>query len=27
VYGRIEPLAEIPRAGGYSDVLKVTLTW
>ncbi len=27
LYGRIEPLAEIPRAGGYSDVLKVTLTW
>ncbi|MGC5702034.1 spore coat protein U domain-containing protein [Pseudomonas sp. NFXW11] len=27
LYGRIEPLAEIPRAGNYSDVLKVTLTW
>lgn len=27
LYGRIEPLAEIPRAGGYSVVLKVTLTW
>lgn len=27
LYGRIEPLAEIPRAGGYSDLLKVTLSW
>ncbi|WP_178116146.1 spore coat U domain-containing protein [Pseudomonas sp. LD120] len=27
VYGRIEPVAEIPGAGGYSDVLKVTLSW
>lgn len=27
LYARIEPLAEIPRVSGYSDVVKVTLTW
>ncbi|MCB2252328.1 spore coat U domain-containing protein [Pseudomonas chlororaphis] len=27
LYGRIEPLAEIPRVSRYSDLLKVTVTW
>lgn len=27
LYGRIEPLSEIPRASHYSDLVKVTLTW
>ncbi|AWY40030.1 SCPU domain-containing protein [Pseudomonas putida] len=27
LYGRIEPLAQIPRAGGYSDMVKVTVSW
>lgn len=27
LYARIEPLAEIPRAGRYSDLVKVTVTW
>lgn len=26
-FARIEPLAEVPRVGGYSDVLKVTVSW
>ena len=27
LYGRIEPLQQIPPAGLYADLLKVTLTW
>lgn len=27
LYGRIEPLAEIPRVSRYSDLVKVTVTW
>lgn len=27
LYGRIEPLAGVPRASLYSDVVKVTVTW
>ncbi|WP_457408142.1 Csu type fimbrial protein [Pseudomonas sp. TE24901] len=27
LYGRIEPLKEIPAVGRYSDLLKVTVTW
>ena len=27
LYGRIEPLRQIPPAGLYADLLKVTLTW
>nr|WP_256660488.1 spore coat U domain-containing protein [Pseudomonas sp. G(2018)] len=27
LYARIEPLAEIARAGRYSDLVKVTLSW
>lgn len=27
LYARIEPLAQIPRAGRYSDLVKVTVTW
>lgn len=27
LYARIEPLAQVPRAGQYSDLLKVTVTW
>ena len=27
LYGRIEPLKDIPAVGRYSDVLKVTVTW
>lgn len=27
LYGRIEPLSEIPQVGRYSDLVKVTLTW
>ena len=27
LYGRIEPLAQIPSVGLYADLLKVTLTW
>jgi len=27
LYARIEPLAEIPRASRYSDLLKVTVSW
>lgn len=27
LYARIEPLAQVPRAGKYSDLLKVTVTW
>lgn len=27
LYARIEPMAWIPRAGRYTDVLKVTVTW
>lgn len=27
LYGRIEPLKDIPAVGRYSDLLKVTVTW
>jgi len=27
LYGRIEPLAEIPRVSRYSDLVKVTVSW
>ena len=27
LYARIEPLAQVPRAGQYTDLLKVTVTW
>ncbi|MGE9829306.1 Csu type fimbrial protein [Pseudomonas sp. R11F] len=27
LYGRIEPLRDIPAVGRYSDLLKVTVTW
>lgn len=27
LYGRIEPLKDIPQVGRYSDLLKVTVTW
>jgi spore coat protein U-like protein len=27
LYARIEPLAQVPRAGNYSDQVKVTVTW
>lgn len=27
LYARIEPLAQAPRVGHYSDLLKVTVTW
>jgi spore coat protein U-like protein len=27
LYGRIEPLAQIPRVSRYTDVVKVTVTW
>ncbi|WP_077048119.1 spore coat U domain-containing protein [Pseudomonas sp. KK4] len=27
LYARIEPLAQIPRVSGYSDMVKVTVTW
>jgi len=27
LYGRIERMAEVPRAGRYSDLVKVTVTW
>ncbi len=27
LYGRIEPLKEIPAVGRYTDLLKVTVTW
>lgn len=27
LYARIEPLAQVPRAGQYSDLLKVTVSW
>lgn len=27
LYGRIEPLAEIPRVSRYTDLVKVTVTW
>lgn len=27
LYARIEPLAQIPHAGSYSDLVKVTVTW
>ena len=27
LYGRIEPLSEIPRVSRYSDLVRVTLTW
>lgn len=27
LYARIEPLAQIPGVGGYSDVVKVTISW
>ncbi|WP_439865465.1 Csu type fimbrial protein [Pseudomonas antarctica] len=27
LYGRIEPLKDIPAVGRYSDLLKVTITW
>lgn len=27
LYARIEPLAEIPRVSGYSDLVKVTVIW
>ncbi|EJN27539.1 putative secreted protein [Pseudomonas sp. GM78] len=27
LYARIEPMAQIPRASRYSDLVKVTLTW
>lgn len=27
LFGRIEPLAQVPRVGQYSDVVKVTVVW
>ncbi|WP_248741094.1 spore coat U domain-containing protein [Pseudomonas sp. MWU12-2029] len=27
MYGRIERMAEVPRTGRYSDLVKVTVTW
>ncbi|WP_057701123.1 Csu type fimbrial protein [Pseudomonas sp. MF7453] len=27
LYGRIEPLKDVPAVGRYSDLLKVTVTW
>ncbi|MFM9379780.1 spore coat U domain-containing protein [Pseudomonas sp. UV AK001] len=27
LYGRIERMAEVPRTGRYSDLVKVTVTW
>jgi spore coat protein U-like protein len=27
LYGRIEPLKDIPAVGRYTDLLKVTVTW
>nr|WP_246226539.1 spore coat U domain-containing protein [Pseudomonas atagonensis] len=27
LYARIEPLAQVPQAGRYSDLVKVTVTW
>ncbi len=27
LYGRIEPLAQIPRVSRYTDLVKVTVTW
>lgn len=27
LYARIDTLAQVPRVGHYSDLLKVTVTW